>query len=79
MRTPAGKLFAAATIALSATLAPAQTENLQPQMTPGQKAEQAKTCTFIGSWNDPIKKAPIKARMTTRGGCGGRKPHRAHA
>jgi hypothetical protein len=23
-------------------------------------------CTFIGSWNDPIKKGPVKARMTTR-------------
>jgi hypothetical protein len=27
---------------------------------------QAKTCSFTGSWNDPIKKAPVKARMTTR-------------
>jgi uncharacterized protein DUF1579 len=27
---------------------------------------QQKTCTFTGSWNDPIKKAPVKARMTTR-------------
>jgi Protein of unknown function (DUF1579) len=25
-----------------------------------------KTCSFTGSWNDPIKKAPVKARMTTR-------------
>jgi hypothetical protein len=25
-----------------------------------------KTCTFTGSWNDPIKKGPITARMTTR-------------
>jgi len=25
-----------------------------------------KTCTFIGSWNDPVKKGPVKARMTTR-------------
>jgi uncharacterized protein DUF1579 len=25
-----------------------------------------KACTFTGSWNDPIKKAPVKARMTTR-------------
>jgi hypothetical protein len=25
-----------------------------------------KVCTFTGSWNDPIKKAPIKSRMTTR-------------
>ncbi|HET9694358.1 MAG TPA: DUF1579 domain-containing protein [Steroidobacteraceae bacterium] len=23
-------------------------------------------CTFTGSWNDPIKKTPVKARMTTR-------------
>lgn len=27
---------------------------------------QARNCTFTGSWNDPIKKAPVKARMTTR-------------
>ena len=25
-----------------------------------------KVCTFIGSWNDPIKKGPIKARMISR-------------
>jgi hypothetical protein len=25
-----------------------------------------KTCTFTGSWNDPVKKGPITARMTTR-------------
>ena len=25
-----------------------------------------KTCQFTGSWNDPVKKAPVKARMTTR-------------
>jgi len=25
-----------------------------------------KTCTFTGHWNDPVKKAPVKARMTTR-------------
>ena len=24
-----------------------------------------KACTFTGSWNDPIKKGPMKARMTT--------------
>jgi hypothetical protein len=24
------------------------------------------TCSFTGSWNDPIKKGPVKARMTTR-------------
>ena len=23
-------------------------------------------CTFTGSWNDPIKKGPVKARMTSR-------------
>jgi hypothetical protein len=23
-------------------------------------------CTFEGSWNDPVKKVPVKARMTTR-------------
>jgi hypothetical protein len=27
---------------------------------------EKKTCTFTGSWNDPIKKTPVKARMTTR-------------
>ena len=27
---------------------------------------KAQACTFTGSWNDPIKKAPFKARMTTR-------------
>jgi Protein of unknown function (DUF1579) len=25
-----------------------------------------KTCTFTGHWNDPVKKTPVKARMTTR-------------
>ena len=25
-----------------------------------------KSCSFTGSWNDPIKKAPVTARMTTR-------------
>jgi hypothetical protein len=24
------------------------------------------TCSFTGSWNDPIKKGPVKARMTSR-------------
>jgi hypothetical protein len=24
------------------------------------------TCTFKGSWNDPVKKAPVAARMTSR-------------
>jgi hypothetical protein len=23
-------------------------------------------CTFTGSWNDPVKKGPVKARMTSR-------------
>lgn len=27
---------------------------------------QGRECTFTGSWNDPIKNAPIKSRMTTR-------------
>ena len=30
------------------------------------KCDAKQSCTFTGSWNDPIKKAPIKARMTTR-------------
>jgi hypothetical protein len=25
-----------------------------------------KVCTFTGSWNDPIKRGPVKARMTSR-------------
>ena len=25
-----------------------------------------KACAFTGSWNDPVKKAPVKARMTSR-------------
>ncbi len=25
-----------------------------------------KACTFTGSWNDPVKKGPVKARMTSR-------------
>lgn len=25
-----------------------------------------KSCTFTGSWNDPIKKAPVKSRMTSK-------------
>ena len=28
--------------------------------------DQGKACTFIGTWNDAIKKAPAKARMTIR-------------
>ncbi len=27
---------------------------------------QVRDCTFTGSWNDPIKKAPVTTRMTTR-------------
>jgi hypothetical protein len=27
---------------------------------------QMKSCTFIGQWNDPVNKAPVKARMTSR-------------
>jgi Protein of unknown function (DUF1579) len=26
----------------------------------------SKSCSFTGSWNDPIKKGPVSARMTTR-------------
>jgi hypothetical protein len=25
-----------------------------------------KTCTFTGTWNDPVKKGPLKSRMTTK-------------
>ncbi len=35
-------------------------------VTEGTCDAQGKTCTFTGSWNDPIKKGPVKARMTTR-------------
>jgi Protein of unknown function (DUF1579) len=35
-------------------------------VTEGTCDPQAKSCTFTGSWNDPIKKGPVKARMTTR-------------
>src|SRR5262245_11985520 len=27
---------------------------------------QGKNCTFSGSWTDPVKKTPIRSRMTTR-------------
>jgi len=27
---------------------------------------QTKSCSFTGSWNDPVKKTPVTARMTTR-------------
>src|SRR5262245_40025383 len=32
----------------------------------GSCDDQAKACTFIGTWNDAIKKTPVKARMTIR-------------
>jgi hypothetical protein len=35
-------------------------------VTEGTCDDQAKACTFTGTWNDAIKKAPVKARMTTR-------------
>jgi hypothetical protein len=28
--------------------------------------DEKSSCKFEGSWNDPIKKGPVKARMTTR-------------
>src|SRR5262249_20799651 len=28
--------------------------------------DMKKSCTFTGSFNDPVKKAPVKSRMTTR-------------
>lgn len=28
--------------------------------------DESGACTFTGSWNDPIKKAPVQARMTSR-------------
>jgi hypothetical protein len=28
--------------------------------------DQAKSCTFTGTWNDAVKKAPVNARMTIR-------------
>ena len=35
-------------------------------VTEGTCDAEVKACTFTGSCNDPIKKAPVKARMTTR-------------
>ena len=35
-------------------------------MTEGKCDAQGKSCTFTGSWHDPVKKTPIKARMTTK-------------
>jgi hypothetical protein len=35
-------------------------------VTSGTCDEQAKNCTFTGSWTDPVKKTPVKSRMTTR-------------
>ena len=32
----------------------------------GSCDDQGKACTFVGTWNDAIKKAPVKARMTVR-------------
>jgi hypothetical protein len=34
-------------------------------VTEGTCDAPGKSCTFTGSWNDPVKKTPIKARMTT--------------
>ena len=31
----------------------------------GTCEEGFNSCTFVGSWNDPVKKGPIEARMTT--------------
>ena len=28
--------------------------------------DASKACTFTGSWNDPVRKGPVTARMTTR-------------
>jgi len=28
--------------------------------------DEKHSCSFTGSWNDPIKKGPVKARMTSR-------------
>ena len=28
--------------------------------------DDSRACTFTGSWNDPVKKGPVTARMTTR-------------
>ena len=28
--------------------------------------DEKSACTFTGSWNDPVKKAPVTARMTSR-------------
>jgi hypothetical protein len=35
-------------------------------VTEGTCDAEGKACTFSGSWNDPLTKAPVKARMTTR-------------
>jgi hypothetical protein len=35
-------------------------------VTEGTCEAEKRSCAFTGSWNDPIKKAPVKARMTTR-------------
>ena len=28
--------------------------------------DEKNACTFTGSWNDPVRKTPVKSRMTTR-------------
>jgi len=35
-------------------------------MVSGGSCDAQRVCTFTGSWNDPIKKGPVKARMTSR-------------
>ena len=35
-------------------------------MSEGTCDAQGKSCTFTGSWNDPVKKGPVKSRMTLR-------------
>ncbi len=35
-------------------------------VTEGSCDSQGKNCTFTGSYNDPVKKTPIRTRMTTR-------------
>lgn len=35
-------------------------------VTEGTCDAQGKNCTFTGTYNDPVKKAPIRTRMTTR-------------
>jgi hypothetical protein len=35
-------------------------------VTEGTCDADKKACQFTGSWNDPVRKTPVKARMTTR-------------